>query len=136
MGFFSSIYNGIGKAWNWVFQDEEKLRAAQRGGQVVPKAEKQDEKQASFMMEEIDAWEEIDNFRSYFFLGGWATRKLKSNKGGGLRQELEDLERKRAIAEGIEYKSPLERALEAAEKKREEKQRRKEEKRRQKEARK
>ena len=133
MGFFRSLSNGFSKAFHWLTMDKEKSQAAKGRDYVEPDEveDGQDE-----LRKKYDPWEEVDSFRMNFFLGGWASRKLKKLDSGELTRGREEFKRKRAEAEGREYKSALERDLEAVAKKREEKERRKEEKRRQKGARK
>lgn len=128
MGFFK-------KAFDWLTKYEDKSRVD--SPVVHLESDEEDEESESKrkgMEDNYDAWEEIDNFRANFFIGGWAHRKFKAMGDGSLRKAREERERKIAEEEGREYKSALERDLEAVARKREEKQRRKEEKRRQKEA--
>jgi hypothetical protein len=81
------------------------------------------------------AWDEIDDMRTNFFLGGWATRRLREINESRKQRDREELEKKkRAEQEGREYKSPLQLELEDAARKREEKEKLEEEKHRQNEA--
>ena len=81
------------------------------------------------------AWEEIDDMRANFLIGGWAVKRIKGMGKDRFRRDREALAKEKAEAEGREYKSKLQLELEAAMKKREEKERLKVEKRRQKEER-
>ena len=145
MGIFKNIGNGLSKARDWVFADEEKLRKVQSENYRDVPAEEDDEEQKK-PDERYDAWEEIDNFKMNFFLGSWATRKFKGGVIGEdkVKKELEELERKRAAKEGRPFESyleekpadqekqprrgSLEEELEKVDEKRQEKKRRKEEK--------
>ena len=83
--------------------------------------------------EDYNAWDEIDNMRYSFFLGGWVTQRLKGINTIKKQQDREESEKKKnAEAEGREYKSPLQLELEDAARKREEKERLKEAKRKRK----
>jgi hypothetical protein len=130
MGFFSTIGNGIKKAHNWIFQDEEKLRKVKSGNYAaVETVEEEDTKEQEFV-KSYDAWEEIDNIRMNFFLGGWATKKFKGGIIGEdkVRRELEELEKKRAEEEGRPYRNSLKQDLEEVDRERREKNRHQEEK--------
>ena len=149
MGFLKAIGNGLNRAHDWLFPDEEKLRKVKSDNYKDLPVEEDDDDQIE-APERFDAWEEIDNFKMNFFLGSWATRKFKSRIIGEdkVKKELEELERKRAAREGRlsgdstgpesekrpagkQERSPrdsLERELEKVEQERREKQRRKEEK--------
>jgi hypothetical protein len=45
--------------------------------------------------ETYDPWEEIRNIRMNFFFGSWATRKFRPIGEDKLKQQLEELEKKR-----------------------------------------
>ena len=139
MGFFKKIFSPAARANRWLTQDEERLRQA-KSAKLRPSQGEPDEdadydgpKRAA---EDYSAWEEIDNMRINFFIGGWATKKLRSLSEGKLIKERQAAERKKAAAEGKGYKTKLELDLEAVARKREDKERLKAEKRRQKEERK
>lgn len=137
MGLFRSIGNGFSKAYHWLIQDEEKLNSDEsRDNAWLMDDDDEEGNRKKESRDDYEVWEEVDNFRMNFFIGGWATKKLKRVGDGKLIKEREEMAKKRAEAEGREYKSALQRDLEAAAKRREEKERLKEEKRRQKEARK
>jgi hypothetical protein len=150
MGFFKAIGNGLNKARDWLFPDEQKIRKVKSDNYTeVPAEEEGEEKNET--TERYDAWEEIDNFRMNFFFGSWATKKFKGGIIGEdkVKKELEELEKKRAEKEKQPYqnsleqepeksrvekeerssRSSLERELERTEQKRQEKKRRQEEKR-------
>ena len=80
MGFFRTISDGICKGFNWLFQDEYRLKEAKNRGYVAPDAEKgdDDEGERRQYTENYDAWDEIDNFRTNFYIGAWARRKMKA----------------------------------------------------------
>ena len=138
MGLFRSIGNGFSKAYHWLMQDEEKLSSdeSRDNAWLIDDDDDEESSKKKDLMDNYEVWEEVDNFRMNFFFGGWATKKWKRISDGKLVKEREEMAKKRAEADGREYKSPLQVELEAAARKREEKERRKEEKRRQKEARK
>ena len=138
MGFFKTVFTAPGRACRWLYRDEKRLRRAQGGGLAStgePDADVDYEEQKR-EANSFSAWEEIDSFRTNFFFGRWATSRFKGRGDNQFRKDREALERKEAAAEGREYKTPLQRELESAMKKREEKERLKAEKRLQKEERK
>jgi hypothetical protein len=130
MGFFSTIGSGFKKAYDWVFQDEEKLRKVKSGNYAAAETEEEHHDEVKEFTERYDAWEEIDNIRMNFFLGSWATKKFKGGIIGEekVKRELEELERKRAEEEGRPYDTTLQKQLEKAEQERRDKKRRQEEK--------
>jgi hypothetical protein len=144
MGFFKAIGDGLKKARDWVFPDEVKLRKVNSENYKDAPAEEYEEEKKETAAR-YDPWEEIDNFKMNFFLGGWATRKFKGGVIGEdkVKKELEELEKKRAEKEGRPYqthpeqepektrshRSSLEEELEKIEQERREKERRREEKR-------
>ena len=86
--------------------------------------------------EDYNSWDEIDNLRYSFFLGGWVTRRLKEISTSKKQQAREEFEKKKnAEPEEREYKSPLQLELENVARKREEKESQKEAKRKRKEVR-
>lgn len=44
---------------------------------------------------DYDVWEDIRNYRTYFFFGSWATRKFRPVGEDKLKKDLEKLEKKR-----------------------------------------
>lgn len=123
MGFFRKLGGAIRQAFRGDTTRREQVRHTDDG---TPKRSEPD----------YSHWEELDDLRLNFFLGGWVTRKIRQAGRDSNRKEAESRAREQAAAEGREYKSPLQLELEAVARKREEKERRKEEKRREKEARK
>jgi hypothetical protein len=51
--------------------------------------------EAERSMANFDAWEELKHWRSYFFLGGWVTRKFHPIGEDKVKKQLEELEKKR-----------------------------------------
>lgn len=96
MGFFSfikSIFAGGGV-------DEEALDAARkRHGVVLTKQEKaiadKPTPQAENFGKDYDVWEEIDNYRWTFFVGGWVAKKIHPVGEDKVKRDLEKLEKKR-----------------------------------------
>ena len=88
------------------------------------------------LAEDYNSWDEIDNMRYSFFLGGWVARRLREINTSKKQQAREEFKKKKnAGPEEREYKSPLQLELEDVVRKREEKERLKEAKRKRKEAR-
>ena len=138
MGLLEKIFTAPGRAYRWLYQDERRRRKAQGGGLASdgePDADVDYEEQKR-RANNFSAWEEIDDMRSNFLIGSWATRRIRGIGKDEFRRDREALAKETAEEKGEEYKSKLELELEAAIKKREEKERLKEEKRRQKEERK
>lgn len=96
MGFFSLIK----KVFVDESADDAALDAARaRHGIIIDaktkaKADKPTTEEERFI-ENFDAWEELRRFRSYFFLGSWATRKFRPIGEDKVKKQLEDLEKKR-----------------------------------------
>jgi hypothetical protein len=96
MGFFSfikSIFAGGGV-------DEEALDAARkRHGVVLTKQQKaiadKPTPQHETFGKDYDVWEEIDNYRWSFFIGGWAAKKIHPVGEDKVKRDLEKLEKKR-----------------------------------------
>ena len=138
MGLLEKIFTTPGRVYRWLYQDERRRRKAQGGGLASdgePDADVDYEEQKR-RANNFSAWEEIDDMRYNFLIGSWALRKIKRVGKDEFRRDREALKKEMAEAKGEEYKSSLQRELEAAMKKREEKERLKAEKRRQKEERK
>ena len=136
------IFNGIGKAVRGLFGGKEGQNRRKSGRTVsVAREMGRDNADNDNEFEEpvaghYSAWNEIDDVRGNFFLGGWATRRIREFNAMRKQRDREELGKKQqAEQEGREYKSPLQRELEDAARKWEEKERLKEERRRQKEAR-
>jgi hypothetical protein len=45
--------------------------------------------------QEYDVWEDLRNWRTYFYLGSWVTRKFRPIGEERVKRELADLEKKR-----------------------------------------
>ncbi len=95
MGFFTAIK----RIFTGESADEKVLDEARaRHGIVVDKAEMdiQVSEEKKFV-ETYDPWEDIRNFRTTFFIGGWAARKIHPNVVGEdkVKKELEELQKKR-----------------------------------------
>jgi hypothetical protein len=138
MGFFKTIFTAPGRAYRWLYQDEKRLRRKQGGGLASdgePDADVDYEEQKR-MANNFSAWEEIDDMRYNFLIGSWALRRIRGIGTDEFHRDREALAKELAEEKGEEYKSSLQRELEAAMKKREEKERLKAEKQRQKEERK
>ena len=90
VSFFKKLFGGGGD------EGDEELRAARarhgiKTGEDRP-AEKRGRKPDK---EPYNPWEDIDNLRRNFLMGGWASRKIRLGGQDKLREELEALERKR-----------------------------------------
>ena len=130
MGFFQTIGHGFKKAYDWVFQDEEKLRKVKSSNYTAaPAVEvKEPDDEEEEVDHQYDAWEEIDNLRMNMFLGSWATKKFKGGVIGEdkVKKDLERLEKKRAMQNESARKESLQERLEKIDKERQEKQRQEE----------
>lgn len=129
MGFLKKIFSAPGRTHRRIRRDEENPPGVEPGFGTGDEAE---EKRPA----EYAVWDELDNYHTDFFLGTWASRKIRGTDEDESRPDREALARERAAAEGREYKSKLQLELEAVARKREEKEMRKAEKRRLKEERK
>ena len=135
-----NVFTRINKAVRGLFGGNERPDQG-KAGMVVPAGRKAGTDRADNDAEfeetvagNYDAWDEIDDARRNFFLGGWANRRIRELNAIREQRKCEDLmKRQQAEQEGREYKSPLELEIEDAEKKREEKERLKEARRRQRE---
>jgi hypothetical protein len=136
------MFSSIGKAVRGLFGGEARQDRG-KSGRTAPAAGEmgRDDTDNDSEIEEpvaghYSAWDEVDDVRKNFFLGGWATRRIREFNAIRKHRDQEELKKKQeAEQEGREYKSPLQWELENAARKREEKDRLKEERRRQKEAR-
>jgi hypothetical protein len=95
MGFFSFFK----KLFVGEDTDEMELNAARRRHGVISKDEevaalKENQEMRRFA-KEYDAWEEIDQFRWTFFLGGWVAKKIHPIGEDKLKRDLEKLEKRR-----------------------------------------
>jgi hypothetical protein len=105
MGFFSfikHIFSGEDK------EEAELDKARARHGIVLNAKDKvemnkvtsEDERMAG----EYDAWEDLKNMKTTFFLGGWAARKFHIVGEDKVKKQLEDLEKKKeSEAKGKEW---------------------------------
>ena len=87
-------------------EEDAELRAARaRHGMAVDKEESKEEKKLAERerrkreAEQYDVWEDLRTMRTSFFLGSWATRKLRPPRTDKLKEELEELRRKREAEE-------------------------------------
>ena len=138
MGLLKKIFTAPGRAYRWLYQVERRRQARidrPKASDGEPDADADDEEQMR-RVNDYSAWEEIDDMRYNFLIGSWAVRRIRSIGKDEFRRDREALKKEIAESKGEEYKSSLQRELEAAIKKREEKERLKAEKRRQKEERK
>ena len=95
MGFFTAIK----KIFTGESAEEKALDDARaRHGIVVDKAQMDiKEPEEKRFGEEYDPWEDIRNFRTSFFIGGWAARKINPKVIGEdkVKKQLEELQKKR-----------------------------------------
>ncbi|MHB8104212.1 MAG: hypothetical protein ACYDG5_01540 [Dehalococcoidales bacterium] len=100
MGFFSYVKNFfVGEGI-----DSEKLDAARkRHGVVITDEEKaaalKETTEAERFAKEYDVWEELDNYRWSFLVGGWVAKKLHPVGEDKVRRDLAKLEKTRREAE-------------------------------------
>ena len=107
---FGRITGGIRSAMRWLNSDDDpELRRAREqgklGGEAIGEKEAKPSRDRDYERllererkpEPYDVWEEVRNIRTSFFLGSWASRKIKSVHVGEdkLKKELEELEKKR-----------------------------------------
>ena len=134
MGFWQTLF-GKGKQ---PVSDEVKQARARLGIEIDEEEEKEelqrelDKKRKSgweLDAEKYDPWEELRNVRTNFWIGGWAAKRLHWRPANDkLREELEELDRKREEKERAQWKQAetdpaLKRKLEELARKREEKER-------------
>ena len=96
---------GLGDFFKRLISGEEEdaeLRAARaRHGMAVDKEIREEEKKQAERERrkreaaEYDVWEDLRTMRTSFFLGSWATRKLRPPRTDKLKAELEEIERKK-----------------------------------------
>ena len=96
MGFFSLIK----KVFAGESADDAALDAARarHGIKIDAKTKAVADKPATEeerFAENYDVWEELRRFRSYFWMGSWATRKFRPIGEDKVKKQLEDLEKKR-----------------------------------------
>jgi len=103
MGFFSFFK----KLFAGEDADEMELNAARRRHGVITKDEEvaalKGNQEIRRFAKEYDPWEEIDQFRWTFFLGGWVAKKIHPIGEDKLKRDLEKLEKKR-LQEAAEKK--------------------------------
>jgi len=95
MGFWASfkrIFSSGG-------EDEAELQQlrAKHGIDTAPKKEIMKEIKNEPGSKEYDVWEDLNNYRSVFWMGSWATKKFKFRPIGEekVKKQLEALEKKR-----------------------------------------
>ena len=83
-------------------EEDAELRAARaRHGMAVDKEERKKERgkaereRRAIEAEKYDVWEELRTMRTSFFLGSWATKKIMPPRTDKLKEELEEIERKK-----------------------------------------
>ena len=82
-------------------EDAELRTARARHGMAVYKEERKEDKKQSERERrkreaaDYDVWEDLRTMRTSFFLGSWATRKLRPPRTDKLKEELEELQRER-----------------------------------------
>ena len=99
MGFFSFFK----KLFAGEDADETELNAARRRHGVISKEEEEaalkENSEAQRFAKEYDVWEDIDQYRWSFFIGGWAAKKIHPVGEEKLKRDLEKLAKKRREAE-------------------------------------
>lgn len=107
MAFFKTVFKSIGKAFDWISADDDRLRAARARGQNAGdtgdkkgeeiQAETEKRSKEERYIEEYDVWEEIDSYRTTFWFGSKVGRMMSRSRKRGekLEKELEELDRKR-----------------------------------------
>jgi hypothetical protein len=96
MGFVSFIKHLFSS------EDKEEMeldKARARHGIVLDAKDRIDMNKATSdedrMAQEYDAWEDLKNIRSSFFIGGWAAKKFHVIGEDKVKKQLEDLEKKK-----------------------------------------
>lgn len=89
-------------------EEEELDKARARHGIVLDARDKVDMDKATSdeerMAREYDAWEDLKNIRSSFFLGNWASRKFHVVGEDKVKKQLEELAKKKeAEAKGKDW---------------------------------
>ena len=104
---FKKIFGGIGKAFDWLSADDEKLRQAKaRYMGDRPESDtdiedtETDEEQSQ--VDPYDVWDEIDSMRATFFLGNRMGKMVTRGRRSDLKEKLEELEKKREEEESRE----------------------------------
>ena len=92
MGAIGKFFRAIGAGIMWLFKDDEKEFRARPD---LPDKAVEDKEKKKKDAHEYDTWEQIDNYRMNFWLGSWATRKIRPVGEDKVRKELEELARKR-----------------------------------------
>jgi hypothetical protein len=89
VSFFKKVFSGEADA-------DPELRAARARHNIVIDGEKKDDKRGGEEAREpYDPWGEIDNVRTNFFMGSWASRQFRVIGEDKLKAELEALEKAR-----------------------------------------
>ena len=95
MGFFSFLK----KVFVGEDADEMELNAARRRHGFITKDEEQaalkENQEMRRFAKEYDVWEEIDQYRWSFFVGGWVAKKIHPVGEDKVKRDLERLEKKR-----------------------------------------
>ena len=127
------VFKNFGKALRRLFGGNERQDGGEVGRGVSAARETvrdnadNDDEFEEPLAGHYNAWDEVDDVRSNFFLGGWATRRIREFNASRKQRDCEELEkRQQAEQEGREYRSPLQLELEDVARKREEKERLKE----------
>jgi len=98
MGFFSSIK----KFFAGEDDNEIELNAARRRHGVINKEEEEaaykENREAQRFAKEYDVWEDIDQYRWSFFVGGWVAKKIHPVGEEKLKRDLEKQDKKRQEA--------------------------------------
>ena len=92
MGFFKKLFGSSE-------DDDAELRAARARHGIDLEDDKKSEKEKSPEDEPYDVWEDLKEMRLSFWVGSWASRKIRKPRLDGLKKELEELERKREAEE-------------------------------------
>ena len=95
MGAIGKFFRAIGAGIMWIFKDDEEQFRARQG--LPDKADKDDDAKEEKKRDipEYDTWEQIDNFRLNFWLGSWATHKIRTVGEEKVKAQLAALEKKR-----------------------------------------
>ncbi len=95
MGFFSFLK----KVFVGEDADEIELNAARRRHGVITKDEEEatlkGNQEAQRFAKDYDVWEEIDQYRWTFLVGGWVAKKIHPIGEDKVKRDLERLEKKR-----------------------------------------
>ena len=105
MGFWSKLFGGGDEEVSEAVREARKRHGIQPESEAE-KAARESRQRPENEMENYDAWEDIRNIRTSFFVGSWAGRKLHLIRSDDkLKQDLDKLqERRREEAEQKEAK--------------------------------